>query len=45
MIFVVVLDKMWRKLPAENPAIFQESLQAAYRLMEVSRSETKSYRN
>jgi membrane protease YdiL (CAAX protease family) len=29
MIFVVVLDKMWRKLPAENPAIYQESLQAA----------------
>jgi len=29
MIFVVVLDKMWRKLPADNPAIYQESLQAA----------------
>ena len=27
MIFVVMLDKMWRKLPADHPAIYQESLQ------------------
>jgi membrane protease YdiL (CAAX protease family) len=29
MIFVIALDKMWRKLPAENPAVYQTSTPAA----------------
>ena len=29
MVFVIVLDKMWRRLPADNPAIYRESMQAA----------------
>jgi len=29
MILVIVLDKMWRKLPADNPAIYQTSTPAA----------------
>ena len=28
-VFVIVLDKMWRKLPADNPAIYQTSTPAA----------------
>jgi membrane protease YdiL (CAAX protease family) len=28
MIFVIVLDKMWRRLPADHPAIYQESTYA-----------------
>ena len=28
-VFVIVLDKMWRRLPADNPAIYRESMQAA----------------
>ena len=27
MIFVIVLDKMWRRLPMDHPAIYQEGLQ------------------
>jgi membrane protease YdiL (CAAX protease family) len=27
MLFVIVIDKMWRKLPADHPAIYQESVQ------------------
>jgi membrane protease YdiL (CAAX protease family) len=29
MLFVIVLDKMWRKLPGDHPAIYQESTQEA----------------
>jgi membrane protease YdiL (CAAX protease family) len=29
MIFTIVLDKMWRRLPADNPAIYQASTQEA----------------
>lgn len=29
MVFVIVLDKMWRKLPTDNPAIHQTSTSAA----------------
>jgi len=29
MLFVIVFDKMWRRLPAENPAIFSSSTEAA----------------
>jgi uncharacterized membrane protein len=25
MLFVIVLDKMWRRLPVDHPAIYQES--------------------
>ena len=28
-VFVIVLDKMWRKLPADNPAIYRVNTQAA----------------
>lgn len=27
MLFVIVLDKMWRRLPADHPAIYQENVQ------------------
>jgi len=29
MVFVIVLDKMWRRLPTDNPAIYQTSTPAA----------------
>lgn len=29
MLFVIVLDRMWRRLPADNPAIYRVSLQPA----------------
>lgn len=29
MIFVIVLDRMWRRLPADSPAIYQVSMQEA----------------
>jgi len=29
MVFVIVLDKMWRRLPADSPAIYQTSTPAA----------------
>jgi membrane protease YdiL (CAAX protease family) len=29
MVFVIVLDRMWRKLPADSPAIYRVSTQAA----------------
>jgi len=29
MVFVIVLDKMWRRLPADSPAIYRVSTQEA----------------
>jgi hypothetical protein len=29
MIFVIVLDRMWRRLPADSPAIYRVSIQDA----------------
>ena len=29
MVFVIVLDRMWRRLPADNPAIYRVSTEAA----------------